>query len=142
MEALVVTGRLAIPGDELSERFVRSGGPGGQNVNKVASKVELRWTPGASRAVARLDDRERSWLLGRLASRLTEGGELIVTSTLTRDQLQNRADARAKLVAIVRGALARPRPRKATRPTRGSVERRIGEKKRRSEKKRDRRGDD
>jgi ribosome-associated protein len=142
MDALVVTPRLAIPDDELGERFVRSGGPGGQNVNKVASKVELRWTPGASRALVGLDERDRSWLLERLAPRLTDAGELLVTSTLTRDQLQNRGDARDKLAAIVRAALVRPRTRKKTRPTRGSVERRIGEKKRRSATKRERRFDD
>jgi ribosome-associated protein len=142
MVFLPVGPRLAIPDAELEERFVRSSGPGGQNVNKVASKVELRWRVTDSRALAGLDERDRTWLLGRLASRLTEGGDLIVTSSVTRDQLQNRADARDKLAAIVRAALARPRPRKATRPSRGSVERRLTAKRQRSARKRDRRPDD
>jgi ribosome-associated protein len=142
MGALEVTSRLSIPDDELAERFVRSSGPGGQNVNKVSSKVELRWRPTMSRALWALGERDRGWILSRLASRLTDGGELIVVSTLTRDQIQNRADARAKLVAILCAALERPKARRPTRPTRGSVERRIGEKKRRGDKKRDRRYDD
>jgi ribosome-associated protein len=142
MGPLRVTASLVIPADELDERFVRSSGPGGQNVNKVASKVELRWTPGKSRALAGLDERARSWLLGRLAGRLSETGVLVVTSSLTRDQPVNRQDARAKLAEIVRRALERPRPRRPTRPTRGSVERRLGAKKRRGARKRERRGDD
>jgi ribosome-associated protein len=141
-DALAVTSRLVIPADELAESFSRSSGPGGQNVNKVASKAELRWAPLRSRALGVLDERDREWLLSRLRPKLTLAGELVVTSSVTRDQLQNRADARDKLAAIVEAALFRPRPRRPTRPTRGSVERRIGEKKRRSARKRDRRGDD
>ena len=89
---VVVTPGLVIPASELSWAFARSGGPGGQNVNKVESKVELRWTPGESKAVAGLDEGTRTWLLARIAARLTAGGELIVISTLTRDQIRNRAD--------------------------------------------------
>ena len=133
---------MQIPADELAWSFARSGGPGGQNVNKVASKVELRWTPASSRAVAALDETTRAWLLSRLAGRLTLGGELLVTSTLTRDQGKNRSDALEKLHGIVRAALARPKKRKATRPTRASKERRIGAKRRRAEIKKNRRGDD
>jgi ribosome-associated protein len=137
-----VTDAIVIPADELALSFARSGGPGGQNVNKVASKVELRWTPATSRALAALSEETRAWLLSRLAGRLTLAGELLVTSTLTRDQAKNRADAAEKLAGIVRAALARPKKRKATRPTRASKERRIGAKRRRSEIKRARRGED
>ncbi|MBE7452446.1 MAG: aminoacyl-tRNA hydrolase [Kofleriaceae bacterium] len=128
MSDLVVNARVTIPADELREAFVRSGGPGGQNVNKVASKVELRWTPATSLA---LTFDERTWVLQRLGGRLTLDGELIVTSDRYRDQPRNRADAAEKLAAIVRTALERPKPRRATRPSKGSKERRIAAKKRR-----------
>jgi ribosome-associated protein len=134
-----VNDRVTIPADELSVAFARSGGPGGQNVQKVSSKVELRWTPGRTRA---LPADERGFLVARLAPRLTTAGELIVISQKTRDQIQNRADAEDKLAAIVRAALFRPRPRKPTRPSRGAKERRIKAKKALGQKKRDRRGGD
>jgi len=124
---------IVIPEAELSESFTRSAGPGGQNVNKVASKVELRWNPGASAA---LRDADRAWLLGRLGRRLTAGGDLVVTSSATRDQARNRTDARIRLAELVRAALHRPRRRVATRPSRGSVERRLSGKKRRADTKR------
>ena len=139
MSDIVVTPRLTIPAGELAYAFTRSGGPGGQNVNKVASKVELRWNPTTSAALA-ADD--RAWLLERLASRLTGDGTLIVTSTLTRDQLKNRDDAASKLTLIVRAALHRPKQRRATRPSRASKRRRVDDKRHRSETKRNRRGDD
>jgi ribosome-associated protein len=139
MNDIVVTPRLTIPAGELSVAFARSGGPGGQNVNKVASKVELRWNVRTSTAVTEDD---RAWLLGKLASRLTGDGTLIVTSTLTRDQLQNRDDAEDKLALIVRTALFRPKTRRATRPTRASKRRRVEEKRHRARIKRDRRGDE
>jgi ribosome-associated protein len=127
---IVVTPRIRIPADELTESFVRSSGPGGQNVNKVASKVELRWTPQTSAALS-FDD--RAYLLGKLGGRLTLDGELIVTSDKYRDQPRNRADAADKLAAIVRAALARPKPRKKTKPSRGAKERRIASKKKRGD---------
>jgi ribosome-associated protein len=133
-----VNDRVTIPADELSFAFARSGGPGGQNVNKVASKVELRWTPGTTRA---LTPDDRALVVSKLAARLTTDGELIVVSSLTRDQIVNRGDAEEKLAAIVRGALFRPKPRKKTRPSRGSKERRLKAKKVRSEIKRGRRGE-
>jgi ribosome-associated protein len=137
---LVISPRLVIPGDELAMTFARSGGPGGQNVNKVASKVELRWNVRASTA---LRDDDRAWLLGRLSSRLTADGTLIVTSTATRDQLKNRDDAAGKLALIVRAALERPKLRHATRPTRASRRRRVADKRHRGEIKRSRtRSDD
>ena len=134
---LEVTPRVRIPMAELSFSFVRSGGPGGQNVNKVASKVELRWAPACSAAFT-ADDRD--WVLTKLGGKLTTDGELIITSEKTRDQLKNRADALDKLIALVRAALVRPKPRKATRPSRGAKERRIKAKKHRGELKAGRRG--
>ncbi|HUJ62697.1 MAG TPA: alternative ribosome rescue aminoacyl-tRNA hydrolase ArfB [Kofleriaceae bacterium] len=139
MRDVVVSPRLTIPGSELELAFARSGGPGGQNVNKVASKVELRWHPASSTALAGDD---RVWLLQRLASRLTGDGALIVTSTHTRDQLKNRDDAASKLALIVRAALERPKPRRATRPSRASQRRRVDAKRHRAAIKRDRRADD
>jgi len=136
---IVVTPRLTIPAGELSLSFARSGGPGGQNVNKVASKVELRWNPVTSAA---LTPDDRALLVERLRSRLTTDGTLIVTSTLTRDQLKNRDDAASKLALIVRTALHRDKPRRETKPTRASKRRRVADKRHRSEIKRHRRGDD
>ncbi len=126
MGDIAITPRLIIPDDELTIGFSRSGGPGGQNVNKVSSKVDLRWSPGSSRVLTPVD---RDWLLVKLGGRLTTAGELIVTSDLTRDQITNRGDAEDKLAAIVRTALVRPKPRRATKPSRGAKERRIQAKK-------------
>jgi ribosome-associated protein len=139
MPDIVVTPRITIPGDELAFAFSRSGGPGGQNVNKVASKVELRWNPATS-AVLSADD--RAWLIGRLRSRLTSDGTLIVTSTATRDQLKNRDDATSKLALIVRAALDRPKPRRATKPSRSAKRRRVADKRHHAEIKRNRSGQD
>jgi ribosome-associated protein len=140
MDDIVVTPRVVIPGDELAIAFSRSGGPGGQNVNKVASKVELRWNPTTSAALAAaLGDDDRAYLIQRLASRLTLDGTLIVTSTATRDQGKNRDDATSKLALIVRTALERPRPRKATRPSRAAKRRRVADKRHRAEIKSNRR---
>ena len=135
MPDIVVTPRITIPGDELAFAFTRSGGPGGQNVNKVASKVELRWNPTTS-AVLSAD--ERAWLLERLKSRLTSDGTLIVTSTATRDQLKNRDDATSKLALIVRAALDRPKPRKPTKVSKGAKRRRVADKRHHAEIKRNR----
>ncbi len=139
MADLVITPRITIPAGELAFSFARSGGPGGQNVNKVASKVELRWNPGTSSA---LSDEDRAWLLERLRNRLTSEGELIVTSTATRDQIKNRDDAAEKLALIVRTALERPKPRKATKPSRAAKRRRVADKRHHAAIKRSRRGGD
>ncbi|HTL38427.1 MAG TPA: alternative ribosome rescue aminoacyl-tRNA hydrolase ArfB [Kofleriaceae bacterium] len=139
MRDVVVTPRVTIPAGELGIAFARSGGPGGQNVNKVASKVELRWNPTTSAA---LGEEDRTWLLTNLANRLTTEGELIVTSTLTRDQIKNREDALSKLALIVRSALFRPKTRRATKPTRSSKRRRVEGKRHRAEIKKNRRFDD
>jgi ribosome-associated protein len=139
MADIRINERIVIPNRELTVAFARSGGPGGQNVNKVESKVELRWTPAESTVFA---GEQRDWLLSRLAPRLTLEGELLVTSTLYRDQIRNRADAEEKLGAIVKAALLRPKKRKATKPSRGATERRIQGKKRRAAIKRDRKHDE
>jgi len=138
VEDLEVKPGVVIPAGELRISFARSSGPGGQNVNKVESKVELRWTPAETRAV---EEPERERLIRRLSGKLTQSGELLVNSSRTRDQVRNRDDARDKLARLVRSALARPKRRKPTRPSRQSIEQRIEEKKKRGSLKRDRRGE-
>src|SRR3990167_2408922 len=112
---IVVSPRLTIPASELGIAFARSGGPGGQNVNKVSSKVELRWNPAASSAIA---DSDRVWLLERLAHKLTSEGDLIARQR--RRQAKNRDDASSKLSLIVRAALDRPKARRPTKPSRSA----------------------
>ncbi|WP_431877688.1 alternative ribosome rescue aminoacyl-tRNA hydrolase ArfB [Amycolatopsis sacchari] len=134
---LVVTRRFVIPPGELSERFSRSSGPGGQGVNTTDSRVELSFDVARSPSVP---EDLRSRLLARLASRLTDG-VLTIAASEQRAQLANREAARLRLVAVLRDAAAPPPPkRRPTKPTRGSKERRIAEKKRRGEVKRGRRG--
>jgi ribosome-associated protein len=139
VQDLVVQPGLTIPGSELTIAFARSGGSGGQNVNKVSSKVDLRWHPGDSTA---LHPDDRAWLLEKLAPRLSSDGALIVTSTLTRDQVKNREDALSKLALIVRSALIRPKKRRATKVSKGAKRRRVADKRHRAEIKRNRRGDE
>lgn len=117
--------RLA-PGIEISEselefRFVRSSGPGGQNVNKVNSKAVLRWNVVESPGLSPF---QRERLLTRLASRLTRAGDILVTSDRYRDQPRNREDCLERLRGILATALHDPRPRRDTQPTRGSERRR------------------
>jgi len=129
---------VLVPEEAMDFHAVRAGGPGGQNVNKVASKVELRV---ALDGIVGLDPDARARLRALCAGRLDAEGRLVVTSQLTRDQHKNLQDARDKVRALVAQSLVRPRKRRPTRPTRSSVERRLSDKKHRSTRKADRRGD-
>jgi ribosome-associated protein len=133
---LRVNGSVVIPEHELQWRFSRSSGPGGQGVNTTDSRAQLRWDIAGSSAVS---EEQRLRLIGRLGTRLTDG-VLQISASEQRSQLQNRDAAERRLVELVGAALAPPpRSRRATRPTRGSVERRIAGKRRRSDVKRLRR---
>ena len=132
---LPVTRAIVIPEHELVESFVRASGPGGQNVNKVASAVELRFDVARSSA---LPEPVRQRLLARADRRLTAEGVLVIQANRFRDQAKNRADARARLAEIVLAATRVPKKRIATKPTRGSQERRIEAKKTRTQHKRGR----
>ncbi len=135
----MITAHLALPYDELEVRATTGGGPGGQHVNRSATRIELRWQPVASAAlIAALSPAHRERVLQRLAGRLDGAGMLRLVAAEHRSQRRNRDAAMDRLAGIVRGALADPIPRKATRPTRGAVERRLQEKKRRSDVKRGR----
>ena len=134
---LVVTRSWTIPAAELTERFSRSSGPGGQGVNTTDSRVELSIDLGASPS---LPEHLRSRALARLGSRLVDG-TLTVAASEHRTQLANRRAARLRLASILRDAtVAPPRTRRPTKPTRGSKERRLAGKKRRGEIKRGRQG--
>lgn len=132
---LEIADDLHIPEDELVERFVRAAGPGGQNVNKVASAVELRFDISASQA---LPEAVRARLLARRDRRITDAGVLVIQANRFRDQAKNRDDARERLAELVRAATVVPKRRIATRPSRASKERRIEAKKTRSAIKRSR----
>jgi ribosome-associated protein len=126
---LEISDRLRIPDDEFSWTFVRSGGPGGQNVNKVASKAVLRWNVVASPSLpvdikARLQQQQRR--------RITGEGDLLITSQRYRDQERNRLDCLEKLADMLRAASVAPKVRRKTKPSRGAHERRLAAKKRRS----------
>ncbi len=129
---LDVSHNVKIPDSELSESFVRASGPGGQNVNKVASAVELRFDVANSPS---LPEALRMRLLARKDRRLTADGVLVIQASRLRDQARNREDARERLVDIIRAAMHVPKKRVATKPTRASKERRIQSKKKRGQNK-------
>jgi ribosome-associated protein len=139
--ALIVTPSVAIPDEAIDERFVRASGPGGQNVNKVATAVQLRFDLARSTV---LDEGTKARLRSLAAGRVTDEGVLVIDARAHRTQSQNREDARQRLVELVRQALVRPKRRRRTKPGRAAVQRRIDIKKRRSETKRarSRRSDD
>ncbi|MGH9318113.1 MAG: alternative ribosome rescue aminoacyl-tRNA hydrolase ArfB, partial [Thermoanaerobaculia bacterium] len=123
-----VTPTIIIADHELEERFVRASGPGGQNVNKVSSAVELRFNVAASS----LPQDVKARLIALAGRKMSADGVLLIDSREHRTQAQNRSAARARLLALLRQAAARPKPRKKTRPTSAARERRLVAKVRRA----------
>ena len=121
---LPVTPTIVIPDHELEERFVRASGPGGQNVNKVSTAVELRF----HLATSSLPEDVKTRLFALAGRKMTKDGVLVIDSREHRTQAQNRAAARARLLALLREAARRPKSRKKTGPTRAARERRLAAK--------------
>lgn len=137
-----ITPDLSIPQDEVGLRFSRSGGPGGQNVNRTATRVELLFDVARSPS---LDERQRALLMNRLQGYIDGQGVLHLYSQATRSQWQNRRDVTERFRELVAGALRVRRPRRATRPSAAARERRLRKKRLRAETKRQRgpvRGDE
>ena len=131
-----VNDRVSLTDDEVSEQFVRSPGPGGQNVNKLATAVQLRFDARGSKS---LPEDIRSRLLKLAGTRVTKLGEIIINARRYRTRERNREDALERLISLIRRATVPPKPRKATRPTRASKLRRVEGKRRRSQLKHARR---
>jgi ribosome-associated protein len=129
---LEITPAFAIDDSELEERFVRASGPGGQNVNKVSTAVQLRFDAGRSRA---LSDEVRQRLRTLAGSRMTDDGVVMIDAREHRTQGQNREEARTRLADLIRRALIRPKRRRKTRPGAAAKERRLETKKRRAQTK-------
>ncbi len=132
---LRITPSIAIPDHELVERFVRSSGPGGQNVNKLSTAVELRFDALNSPS---LPEDLRARLLARRDRRITDEGVVVLSAQRFRTQDRNREDARERLAELIRAALVVPKKRVATKPTRASKERRLSGKRERADVKRTR----
>lgn len=138
MNPIPVSASVVVPSEALSMKATRAGGPGGQNVNKVSSKVQLRVDLAA---IEGLDDAARARLQVLVHNKLDADGQLLVMSQTSRDQPKNLGEAREKVRRLVEAALVVPKRRKKTRPGRGAIERRIAEKKHRSTTKQNRRVD-
>lgn len=129
MNGVTVPGKFFIPEQELNWQFTTATGPGGQHVNKVSTAVRLSFHPASSPSIP---EHYRARLLEKLGGRLSADGMLTVTSSRARSQKQNRDEAVEKLAVILAAALVIPKKRRPTKPTAGSVERRIAAKKTRS----------
>jgi len=138
MSLLFITSSISIDSREFEEHFVRASGPGGQNVNKVASAVQLRFDVARSSLPAEVKQR----LTATAGSKITTEGVLVIEAREYRTQGQNREAARARLVELIRRAAVRPKSRRKTKPTKAAKERRLDGKRRRSETKRARRVDE
>jgi ribosome-associated protein len=134
---LSITPSIVIDDSEIEERFVRASGPGGQNVNKVATAVQLRFDAGRSRSI---DDDVRARLMAIAGSRMTADGVLVIDSRTFRTQAQNREAARERLVELLRQAAVKPKRRRKTRPSGASRLQRLESKRRRANTKQGRRG--
>jgi len=134
-DPIQITDAIAIDEREIEQKFIRASGPGGQNINKVATAVQLRFdvanSPSLPAAV-----RER--LMGLAGRRITADGVLVIEAQRFRTQVRNRQDAIERLIALIRKAAEKPKPRRKTRPTRRSKERRLEGKRQRGETKRTR----
>ena len=135
MAALHVTAQIVIGEDELDERFIKASGPGGQNVNKVATAVQLRFDAVRSPS---LPDDVRARLMALAGRRLTREGVIVVIAQRYRSQDCNRQDARERLADLIRHAATPPKPRRGTRPTLASKQQRLAAKSVRSKLKRER----
>ncbi len=132
--SLFIRPGLEIPMEEITFTFARSGGPGGQNVNKVSSKAILFWNPAESATFAEQTE-AIACMMEQHPSYFSKDGTIVISSQLTRDQIKNKMDCLKKLQTLILQSLQKPKNRIPTRPTRGSVRRRLEEKARNSQKK-------
>ncbi len=132
---IIINDLVVIPGSELQYTASRSSGPGGQHVNKTDSRIQVRWNIPSTSA---LSDFLKRRVMNVLATRLTDDGDLLLAADSNRSQHRNREEVTQRLAALVREALVPPKPRRRTKPTRASRQRRLDDKKKRADVKRQR----